>query len=147
MAGLSKLHVFGYGLTREQWDRAGILEEGAGSHPPSLVFHPSVAGAGVTDVNWKQKLAPGERLQVQGRFFYGTIGQKVKLVLTGMGTTLDSLERGPGGKVDFELATVPAQAGRAVYHLVAVAGADTLEREDIPIEVVPGKALKILLLA
>jgi hypothetical protein len=45
------------------------------------------------------------------------------------------------------LGAIPAQVGRAVYHLLAVAGADTLEREDIPVEVVPGKALKILLLA
>jgi hypothetical protein len=146
MAGLAKLHVFGYGLTKEQW---------AGFYPPPVVFHPSPEGAGVTAADWKRKLVVGERVKVQGRFLNRAAGAPVKLVLTGMGTTLDSMAAGPDGKealspdgkADFELGTVPAQVGRSVYHLIALSGSDTLEQEAVPVEVVAGKALKILLLA
>ncbi len=55
------------------------------------------------------------------------------------------------------MGTTPAQRGRAVYTLAvvamggrrgaAVAGGDTLEREDIPVEVKQGRSLRVLLLA
>jgi hypothetical protein len=50
-------------------------------------------------------------------------------------------------KGEFVLHTVPAQTGRAVYRLVALRGKDTLEQEDLPVEVNTGRPLKILLLA
>jgi hypothetical protein len=64
-----------------------------------------------------------------------------------MGAMSDPAEIKPGAGGDFELRTIPSQAGRAVYHLIALSGADTLEQESIPVEVLPGKGLKILLLA
>jgi hypothetical protein len=67
----------------------------------------------------------------------------VKLLLTGLGGVMDSVIAGG----DFTLGTVPAQTGKAVYQLVAISGADTLEREDIPVQVEMGKPLKILILA
>jgi hypothetical protein len=139
----SGLHVFGYGLTREQW---------AGIHPPPLVSHLSSAGTGVMDISWKQKLVPGERLQLQGRFLYRTPVKGVKLVLTAMGTVLDSVmgvapEHNAEFATDFALSAIPAQVGRSVYRLVALAGSDTLEQEEIPLEVSPAKLLRILILA
>ena len=166
ITSLSQLHVLGYGLTRKQWSSL---------HPPPLVFHASPFHAGIVSVSWKQKLSPGEKLRVQGRV--QLIGRPVKLLLTGMGTVLDSVViTGASGKpaadasgmsaagtkeMDFELSTIPAQSGRSVYELYMLpgptsgkendahrdAGMDTLERESLPIEVLPGKKLKILLLA
>jgi len=166
--GLTKLHVFGYGLTRKEW---------ASLHPPPLIFHPSAHHAGIVSVSWKQKLLPGEKLRVQGSWVAAAEGP-VKLLLTGMGMPLDSLIIAAGGQqkvpavgqetvmaggqtpkqTDFELNTIPAQSGRSVYHL-SVVGVhapsgidthgviDTLEQELLPIEVLPEKKLKILLLA
>ena len=75
------------------------------------------------------------------------------------------------GQIDFELNTIPAQSGRSVYRLWMLSGRntgimassgrdvdtatssrantrmDTLEQEAIPIEVLPAKKLRILLLA
>src|SRR6202040_3504997 len=72
---LSKLHVFGYGLTRKEW---GSL------HPPPLVFHPSPPHTGILSVSWKQKPGPGEKLRIQGSVQLAP-GRPTKLLLTGMG--------------------------------------------------------------
>jgi hypothetical protein len=97
------------------------------------------APAAIVAVDWRRRLGKGERLRVQGRWG----GGKVKMLLTGTGGVLDSAEV----TGEFELTTVPAVVGRAVYEIVAVAGKDTLEREEVPVEVRVEKALKILVLA
>ncbi|MDO6434976.1 hypothetical protein Q4E93_30460 [Flavitalea sp. BT771] len=135
--GLSRLHVYGYGLTREECARLPDVP---------LVFHPSSLQAGIVSIHWKRSLWPGEACRIQGRFFNAQ-GTPVKLLLTGMGTMLDSAEISSGAGGYFELRTLPVQVGRAVYHLIALSGADTLEQESISVKVSPGKGLKILLLA
>lgn len=135
--GVSKLHVYGYGLTRDACVQLPQVP---------LVFHPSPMSMGVVSIHWKSSLWPGEMCRVQGRFYPPT-GAAVKLLLTGMHTVLDSTELKSREGGDFELRTVPAQAGRAVYRLIALSGRDTLEQEAIPVEVLPGKNLKILMLA
>jgi hypothetical protein len=144
VAGLvDRLHVFGYGLMARQW---------AAMRAPLPVFHPGPRVSGVVAVDWQRRLLTGERLQVQG-CWQRAPGQRarVKLLLTGLGSVLDSAAVDADGK--FSLSTVPAQAGRAVYRLVALAGtvgaerSDTLEQENIPIQVGPGRPLKILILA
>jgi hypothetical protein len=131
---VDRLHVFGYGLMARQW---------AAMRAPLPVFHPGPRVTGVVAVDWQRRLLTGERLQVQGRW-QGSKG-RVKLLLHGLGGVLDSAV--VDGDGDFSLGTVPAQTGRAVYRLVALAGTDTLEQESIPIQVGPGRALKILILA
>ncbi len=135
--GLSVLHIFGDGLTREQCATLPSVP---------LIFHPSVMRAGVVSIYWQQALWPGEICRIQGRF-YDPGGRPVKLLLTGMHTVLDSTEIKSQGESRFELRTVPVQAGRAVYRLIALNGADTLEQEPIPVEVLQGKVLKVLILA
>ena len=144
---------------------------------------PFAAHTGIVSISWQQKLLPGEKLRIQGNL-YNASGKAVKLILCDDNTILDSTVIDTGmhmGRGDFELHSIPAQSGRAVYHLVAlqyegtgsarggaaVAGsgdgrdvaaaagsvggggiaADTLEQEDIPVEVLPVKKLTILLLA
>ncbi len=97
------------------------------------------ARAGIVAVDWQGKLGKGERLRVQGRWG----GGKVKMLLTGTGEVLDSAEV----TGEFELTTVPSVVGRAVYGIIVVAGGDTLEREEVPVEVRDGKPLTILVLA
>jgi hypothetical protein len=97
------------------------------------------APAAIVAVDWQRRLGKGEGLRVQGHWG----GRKVKMLLTGMGEVLDSVEV----TGEFELTTTPAVVGRAVYGIVAVAGRDTLEREEVPVEVRVEKALKILVLA
>lgn len=133
--GLAALHVFGYGLTKEELRQLPAVP---------LVFHPSPPEAGVMSIDWKRQLWPGEVCRVQGRFYHPA-GTAIKLLLTGMRTILDSAEIKDSH--DFELRMVPSHIGTAVYKLIALAGADTLEQENIPVEVLPGKTLRVLLLA
>jgi len=129
---MKRWHVFGYGLEKEEWVRM---------RPPELVFHPSPVKMGVVAMDWRRRLVKGERLQVQGHWMGGT----ARLFLEGMGRVLDSVP--VRGDSLFVLHTVPAQAGRAVYRFIAVAGRDTVEQENIPVEVVAGKPMNILVLA
>ena len=132
---MGRWHVFGYGLTKEEW---------MALRPPSLVFHGSGSSvnAGLISADWSRKLRKGESLRVQGHWKGEGI---VKLILEGIGKVLDSVV--VKGDSLFSLHAVPAQAGRGVYKFVAIAGKDTLEQEEIPVEVEAGKPLKILVLA
>jgi hypothetical protein len=129
----------------------------AALQPPALVAGPVRSAGGVVAVSWQRRLFAGERLRVQGRWQgageAGAVGEgagdrsgrgrRVKLLLMGLGTVLDSAN----ANGDFSLETAPAQTGRAVYRLVATDGADTLEQEAIPVEAGHGLPLKILILA
>jgi len=133
---LSVLHVLGYGLTEEE--RAAVPDV-------PVLFHPSSIQSGIESLQWTQQLLPGWECRVQGSFYNAT-GRPVKLLLVGIGSLMDSVEvRSQEG--DFELRAIPAQAGRAVYRLVAVSGKDTIEQESIPVEVLPATPQKILMLA
>jgi hypothetical protein len=128
---VSRLHVFGYGLTGAEW---------ADLRAPLVDFHAGARAAGIVAVDWPRRLSKGDRLRVQGHWQ----GHPVKLVLAGLGGVLDSAGNVKG---DFSLGAVPAQSGRAVYRLMAIAGTDTLEQEAIPVEVRSGRPLNILILA
>jgi hypothetical protein len=124
----------------------GIYFDGTAKREVRVVVGPrdtaarqGVVRRGVVEIDWQRKLLTGERLEVRGRW----VGSKVKLVLMGTGAVQDSATVGG----EFVLGTIPAQQGRAVYTLAAVAGGDTLEREDIPVEVEQGRQLRVLLLA
>jgi len=97
------------------------------------------APPGIVAVDWQRRLEKGERLRVQGRWG----GGKVKMLLMGMGEVLDSA----AVTGEFELMTTPAVMGRAVYGLVVLSGSDTLDREEVPVEVSHEKPLKVLVLA
>ena len=111
--------------------------------PPVAALPPGPSPRGIVAVDWERRLMKGDRLQVQGKWAEGGRPTRVKVLLMGLGGVMDSVI----SDSDFTLGTVPAQTGRAVYQLVAVLGADTLEREDIPVQVETGKPLKILMLA
>ncbi len=133
----SKVHVFGYGLSETELNQL--------NHLP-VVFHPSLLPGGFTHINWTQKLRLGENLTVQG--IYNNPGSKaVKLVLEGLSTQLDTAIIPAKGNKEFELNTVPKNEGRIVYRLLAVARADTIENENLPVEIAPVQPLKILMLS
>jgi len=133
----TKVHVFGYGLNENELNE---LE-----HLP-LVFHPSPTPDGITAISWNQKLKSGDRLILQGRYNNQNTGV-VKLVLKGLSTQLDTAIIPAKSNKEFELAAAPKNEGRTVYHLQAIAGTDTLENEDLPVEIDPVTPLKILMLS
>ncbi|HEY4061678.1 MAG TPA: hypothetical protein VGM30_07245 [Puia sp.] len=124
-------------------------------HPLSPVPVPGRT-EGIVSVDWTRKPGRGDSLRVQGRLAQGegkenNEGAKIRLLLTGMGEVLDSVEVPVRGGT-FALGTIPAVIGRTVYHLVVVrvgsgVAVDTLEKEEVPVEVMPGRPLNILFLA
>lgn len=95
---------------------------------------------GVVAIDWQRKLNRGERLNVRGSW----AGGPGKLLLMGMGEVVDSVVISGGA---FSLGVVPAAVGRSVYRLAGIVGRDTVEQEDVPVEVVTRSPLRILLLA
>ena len=133
----AKVHILGYGLNENELKQLDKLP---------VIFHPSLLPGGIIDINWNPKLRTGEKLIVQGT--YNNTGSKaVKLVLKGLSTQLDTAIIPAKGSRDFELASLPKSEGRAVYHLLAITGADTIENENLPVEINPIQPLKVLILS
>ncbi len=130
------VHVFGYGLKPDELQQLNI----------PIVFHRSENPAGIIAINWQRKLASGDKLLVQGRFNNNFSGE-VKLVLSGLHTSLDSLVIPPNTVSYFELATVPKLLDRGVYSISAIHKKDTIETEDIPVEVVQRRKMQVCVLA
>lgn len=133
----TKVHVFGDGMNENELRQL--------DHLP-LVFHSSPAPGGVATVNWNQHLKSGESLIVQGKY-NNQSSKSVKIILTGLSTELDSAVVAAKTYKEFQLAVVPKNDGRAVYHLLAIAGTDTLENQNLPVEISKVKPLKILMLS
>ena len=136
-SGFEALHLFGFGLNPEEIQ---------GLRGLPLVFHPGSLPTGIESISWERKITEGNSLQIQGRF-HNTANHPVRLFLTATGTRLDSLTLPAAGNAPFQLSTIPRQLGRYRYQLLAVSGRDTLEKEWIPVEVIPGKTIRVLILA
>ncbi|MHA4806500.1 hypothetical protein ACX0G9_00265 [Flavitalea flava] len=146
-AGLKSLHVMGFGLKKEEWN---LLSKQSAWPPHGLSFHPPAPATGIVAVSWKQQLLPGEQLRIQGMIgLAGRTLKSLKLILTGAHVQPDSIvfaSSALDSSIVFEINTVPAHRGRAVYGLALISGSDTLEKETIPVEVIPGKPERILFL-
>jgi hypothetical protein len=104
---------------------------------------PGKAVEGVVSADWTRRLYTGERLVVHGRWQGREGAGPVKLLLIGFGTVVDSGHT----EGEFSLSVVPPQTGKAVYRLAVVRERDTIEQEEIPVEVGHGQPMKVLILA
>ncbi|MBD1366282.1 hypothetical protein IDJ77_20890 [Mucilaginibacter sp. ZT4R22] len=131
------LHIYGNGLSPfklAQLDSAAVI------------FHPSEPPSGVSHISWKEKLKAGQELQVQGRY-RNPSAQKVKLLLKGLNTILDTVTIKPNAQADFDLTTLPKTTGKVVYTLQSVLDADTITLGSIPVQTDAIKPLKVLMLS
>jgi len=131
------LHVLGFGLKEEELQ--SLNQQPVRFNAPEL---PS----GIQKLNWTHRLNSGENFRVQGNFLNQT-DAKIKLVLKGLNTGLDSIEIGAKRSMGFSFSTVPKQSGQAVFRLIALSGKDTVENEPIPLIIEPAKTLKVLILS
>lgn len=134
---INHLNIYGYGLAADELTALKGYQ---------LSFHPAASPNGLISASWNSRLKSSETLSVQGIYHQEGV-LPVKLLLQGLGTNLDSLLIKTTGENEFSLKGKPKQAGKAVYHLIALQGKDTLSKEPVPIEVQPAVPLKILLLA
>jgi hypothetical protein len=128
-----QLHVYGYGLSAAEIAQLDSLP---------LVFHPSKISAGVIQVNWNGRLKAGEALHIQG-VYNNRSAQKIKLILRGLNTGLDSLMLPPNVQTSVDLSAIPKTTGKVIFNLYA----DTALQGNIPVQIDPVKPLKVLMLS
>jgi len=134
---VSGLHILGYGLTESELKQlAGI----------PLIYHAGRYPVGVSSVSWTEKIKQGQRFRLQGDF-NNTSDKQVRLVLKDLGTVTDSLIVAPQANASFALTSQPKGEGKITEQLLAISGADTLEREPLPVEITPVQPLKVLVLS
>jgi len=133
---ITQLRLLGDGLNEDQLQQL--------SHLP-VIFNPEEFKQGITAISWNEKLKAGDELNIQGRFKNAS-ARRIKLLLRGLSTSLDSVFIAPGNTTVFHLKSVPKISGRAVFNLLAVTGTDTLEKESLPIQIETAKPLNVLLL-
>lgn len=131
------VHVFGYGFSSDELESI---------HARGLVFHPSVVANGIVSVNWNRKLKKGEELLVQG-VYANSQSFPVHLLLSGFSTSIDSFVIPAKSTQRFQLQGVPKQNGKAVYAVSALKGKDTLEKNQLPVEVEEPSPLKLMILS
>jgi len=135
-SSVTQLRIFGDGLDEEQLQQLRNLP---------VIFHPEVLKQGITAISWNERLKAGEELRVQGTF-KNSSANPIKLLLNGLGTSLDSVVIKPESTAIFQLKNTPKIGGRAVYHLLTITGRDTLGNESLPIQIEEASPLKVLML-
>lgn len=131
----SVIHVFGSGLANNE------LNQLNNQH---IIFHPSTI-KGITNIQWQQTIASNEKLIVQG--FYNNRDKETKIVLRGLGANIDSVFIKPNQQQSFQLKAMPKHIGKAVYELITIHKADTIEKNNFPVEVIKQQPFKVLFLA
>ncbi|MCX2453999.1 hypothetical protein OQX61_22210 [Pedobacter sp. PLR] len=135
---LQVVHIYGHGLNANQLQ----LLKGK-----QLSFHPGPVQDGLTALNWNGQLKATAELVLQGTYQH-TGSEPVTLLLEGLGTKMDSVTIAKKGLQSFSLKANPQQAGKAVFRLTGIKGADDiLFTAPVPIEIKPSDPVKILMLA
>lgn len=127
------LQIYGNGLSQDELTQLDSLP---------VTFHAAKIPKGVSSVSWNDKLKAGKALHVQG-VYNNTSAQKVKLVLTGLNTGLDSIMLPPNAQTPFELSVIPKATGKMVFTL----NVDTALQGSLPVQIEPVKSLKVLMLS
>ncbi|MDF7809855.1 hypothetical protein [Hymenobacter sp. YC55] len=139
MPTLRRLHLLGRGLPSAVLPALGAVR---------LVQHGSSPYVGFRNTHWNRTLEVGQPLLLEG-YFASLAARKpgptwVRLQVAG--ATRDSV-RLPAGHGAFRLRYVPKTAGRMVATVSAGPSRQLLAKEPVPVEVVPTRPLRVLLLA
>lgn len=134
---INSIKIFGDGLSANDLENLKNYQ---------VNYQKSALPNGFQSCNWPIEIYSGEDLVVQGTYQNNT-SKKVKLVLKGLGTNLDSVTIEPEKTAEFNLKIAPKQIGKSVYQLLSLNGKDTLQQENIAFKILEKQALKFLILA
>ncbi len=132
----AEIHIFGYGLP----DTIIWNIPKSKSH-----FHVSALPTGIDNIHWKQEIALGQSLLIQGRVS-NPQQQKIQLQLVSGLQVIDQRLLGTQSSHYFQFNPSPKNLGTGNYQLVLLKGADTLEKNTIPFMVQSPKPISVLLL-
>lgn len=131
-----EVHLLGSGLPVADW----------AAWPGTIrpVAHPAPVTPQFTTADWGRQLPLGQSLQVAGRFAgSGSAPAWVRLLVSGR--PVDSI-RLPGAGGPFVLRYRPRRLGRQLLRLEARRGGTLLAAEPVPLQVLPPRRLRVLLL-
>jgi len=132
-----KLNIYGNGLADNELKSLNGYE---------LNLHPSKLATGIISANWQPKIKATERLIIQG-VYQNSSENTVKLLLKGLGNSIDSISVDAKTNKNFSFKTRPKQNGKAIYQLISFQGKDTLTKEPVPFSVGEQVPMKVLILA
>lgn len=115
-------------------------------HPENGDYQGGASPAGLLFAQWDQEIPSGGDWLLHGRYRNAS-GEQVKLYLLSAEQAVDSVVLPPGKEQIFDLSYQPKQEGRTLLNLVAVTGKDTLQREQVPLQVKMPQAVSVLLMA
>ncbi len=130
------IHMFGYGLP----------DTSIWNIPKSKThFHVSALPSGIANIHWRQEIALGQSLLIQGRV-NNPLQQKIQLQLVSGLQVIDQRLLGTQSSHQFQFNPSPKNLGTGNYQLVLLKGKDTLEKNTIPFIVQAPKPISVLLL-
>ncbi len=130
------IHLFGNGFNEDEIDALKT----------PFIFHPTPAGKGINAIHWNNQLTSGNPLTVQGHYQNDKVAD-AKITLNAFDNNLDSVLIPAGASHNFQLTGTPKHLDRAVYTIIVLSGKDTLEKEPLPVTVMPTAPVKLLMLA
>lgn len=136
---ISELHVFGYGLTDDE--QAVLTARAIKMH-----YHAPALPHGFTAAGWPKQVRQGDWLEVQGSF-HNTGKDRIRIVLTGLGSRFDSATIDAATAQSFRLRCKPVHLGNTVYELEAINAGKTVLTEKVPVHILPTSPLQVLLLS
>ncbi|OAQ39552.1 hypothetical protein A5893_08120 [Pedobacter psychrophilus] len=101
---------------------------------------------GIQNVSWQKTITNTDDLIVEGKYKNGS-DKSVNLVLSGLGTNLDSVSIKANEEANFSLKGKTNQIGYFTYHIAAIQNKDSIVNEAVPFEVIEKQPVKVLILA
>lgn len=130
------IHVFGYGLP----------DTSIFNIPKSKTnFHVSALPTGIANIHWRQEIALGQSLLIQGTI-NNPQQQKLQLQLVSGLQVLDQRILGVQSSHQFQFNPIPKNLGTGNYQLLLLNGKDTVSKNTIPFLVQSPKPISVLLL-
>ncbi len=132
----AEIHIFGFGLP----DTIVWNIPKSKSH-----FHVSVLPTGITNIHWRQEIALGQSLLIQGRVS-NPQQQKMQMQLVSGLQVIDQRLLGTQSSHHFQFNPRPKNLGTGNYQLLLLNGKDTISKNTIPFLVQSPKPISVLLL-
>lgn len=137
--GVSTIHLFGYGMDEQEWKKTDLAAH-------SFFYHAPAVPAGFVNASWSRTLQRGEPLNVQG-IYHNPSREKGKIILSGLGTALDSVTVPGDSTQSFTLTCLPAHQGKTLYELQMTVDGKIRSTEKIPVIITPLLKPRILVLS
>jgi hypothetical protein len=136
---IGALHIMGNGIADHEWK---MLQE----YKINTSYTPSRIPTGIIKADWPRSIASGSQMRVQG--IYNNAGNdEVKLVLYGLGTSIDSVMIRKDSTQSFSMRCQPSHHGSILYELQSVRNGRIIATEKIPVNIHPVIKPAVLLLS